>query len=280
MFSILRYLRIVGFALILHIGKPTTTFSQEANYYGARNEALARASVALSDSWALFYNPAGLVFNHTEVSAGYQSKYTPLGINDGAFGFTFPIKNTAMGIGVSYFGDNLLSKSKVVAAIAHKIGKTSLGIKTTYDQLRVDEIDSKGILYLDIGGQILISKQVTLGMVINNITQSKFDTLSTSNPNTLVQFGINYHPHEKLILLVQVEKNISDPALIRFGLEYMVSKNVAVRTGVVPSPTAIYGGIGFNWFKMKLDLAGSFQQALGWSGGVSIRVPITVKNED
>ncbi len=255
-------------------------FAQEATFYGAKNESLARATVALSDSWALFYNPAGLVFNHAEIVAGYQSKYTYLGIDDGAFGFTFPIKNTALGIGASYFGDNLLSKTKAVGAIAHKIGKTTLGIKTTYDQLRIEEIGSKGIFYFDIGGQITISEELIIGLVINNINQAKFDTLSLSSPNTSVQVGFNYHPHNKLTLLAQVEKDISNPALLRLGLEYAVSKHVNIRTGITPSPTAAFAGFGLNWVKIKLDLVGSYQQTLGWSGGLSIGVPLLISNEE
>ena len=257
----------------------TLVFAQEASFYGSKNESLARTTVALSDSWALFYNPAGLRYNQTEVLAGYQSKYTSLGIDDGVFGFTFPIKNTALGIGASYFGDNLLNKTKAVGAIAHKIGKTSLGIKTTYDQLRIDEIGSKGIFYVDIGGQIAIHEQVVIGMVITNINQAKFDTLLMSSPNTSVQVGINYHPHDKLILLAQVEKGISNPAILRLALEHTISKYVIIRTGILPSPTAAFAGFGLNWDKIKLDLVGSYQQSLGWSGGLSIGIPIFMSNE-
>lgn len=257
-----------------------TVFSQEAIFYGARNESLARATIALNDSWALFYNPAGLVYHKTKLMAGYQSKYTVLGINDGVFGFTFPIKYTALGIGASYFGDNLLSKTKLIAAAAHRIGKTSLGIKTTYDQLRVKEIGSNSILYIDIGGQIIITKQLTIGMTINNINQAKFDTLALSSPNTVVQLGIDYHPHDKLRLLAQVEKNILNPAVLRLALEYAVSANVIIRTGIIPSPTAVFVGTGFHSLKINIDLVGSYQQSLGWSGGISIGVPISTAYEE
>ncbi len=272
--------RIITLIFFLFIDLYSNCYAQEANFYGARNEALARATVALCDSWAMFYNPSGLVFRQTEVLASYQSKYTSLGINEGSFGFAFPIKNTALGIGASYFGDNLLNKSKIIGAIAHKIGKTTLGVKTTYDQLKVNEIGSKGILYFDLGGQIIISEQVTLGMIINNLNQAKFDTLSLSSPHTFLHVGVNYHPHEKLTLLIQLEKDISNPAVIRLALEYMVSKNVVIRTGILPSPVSAFTGIGFNWQKFKLDIAGSYQQSLGWSGGVSIGIPIITKDED
>lgn len=275
--KLFRTIQILIFLLIISCLK---SFSQEASFYGARNESLANAAVALSDSWALFYNPAGLMFNQVEVLAGYQSKYTALGLNDGSFGFTFPIKNTALGIGASYFGDQLLSKSKLVASLAHKIGVTSLGLKTTYEQLRVDEIGSKGTIYIDIGGQIIISKQVTLGMVISNLNQAKFDTLSLSSPTTNVQVGLNYHPHKKLILLAQIEKPVSSSFLLKFGLEYLVSNTVSIRTGLTPSPTSAYAGIGIDWQRMNLDLVGSYKDHLGWSGGVSIGIPIAFKNED
>ncbi len=278
--SILILFRTIALIFFLYFGFPLETNAQEANFYGARSEALARATVALNDSWALFYNPSGLVFHKTEVLAGYQSKYTTLGINDGAFGFTFPINNMALGIGATYFGDHLLNKSKIVGAFAHKIGKTSLGIKTTYDQLRVENIGSKGIFFIDIGGQISINEEVVIGMVISNLNQAKLDTLDLSSPNTQLQVGINYHPHEKLTLLAQIEKDITNPVTLRFALEYVVSKNVTVRTGIMPSPTSAYAGLGINWQKMSLDFVGSYQQSLGWSGGVSIGVPIISTNDN
>jgi len=271
---------IITSVLIITSVSLSNVFAQEANFYGSRNEALARATVSLSDSWALFYNPAGLTFNQSEISTGYQSKYTTLGINDGVFGFTFPIKKTALGIGASYFGDNLLNKTKLVTSVAHAIGKTTLGIKANYDQLRIDEIGSKGIIYISLGGQIHISDQVIIGMLINNINQAKFDTLSISSPSTSVQIGINYHPHDKLTLLAQVEKDINNPALLKFALEYAVSDYVYVRTGIIPSPAAASAGIGLKWHLIKIDVSGSYQQSLGWSGGMSIGVPISTSHEN
>ena len=272
--------RIITLILILYFGLQFKTNGQEANFGGARNEALANTSTALNDSWALFYNPSGLVFNQTKVLAGYQSKYTSLGIHDGAFGFVFPIHKTAIGIGASYFGDNLLNKSKVIGAAAHKIGKNTLGIKTTIEQLKVEGIGSKGILYIDIGGQFVISKEVSLGMSISNLNQAKFDTDALSQPSTNIQVGINYHPHSKLLLLAQIEKDITNPTILRMGFEYLISKNITVRTGVVPTPTAAYAGLGINWQKMNLDFVGSYSQSLGWSGGLSIGVPIIGSNEE
>lgn len=265
---------------LIYVVSLSTVVGQEATFYGARNEALAQATVSLSDSWALFYNPAGLKFNQSEVIAGYQSKYTSLGINDGVFGIVFPIKSTALGIGASYFGDQLLSKTKLTTSVAHAIGKTTLGVKANYDQIRIHEIGAKGIFYLSIGGQIQVSKQVTFGMLINNINQAKFDTLSISSPNTSVQVGINYHPHNKLTLLAQVEKNIDNPALLKFALEYSLSKNIHIRTGIIPSPASAFAGIGLQWHIMRLDLSGSYHQSLGWSGGMSIGVPLSLAYED
>lgn len=272
--------RIITLLSFLYFGAYFKTNGQEASFWGARNEALANASVALNDSWALFYNPSGLVFNQSKVLAAYQNKYTSLGIHDGAFGFAFPINKTALGIGVSYFGDNLLNKSKIIGAIAHKIGKTTLGIKTTIEQLKVEGIGSKGILYIDIGGQIIVSKEVSLGMLISNINQAKFDTNVLSQPTTKIQVGINYHPHSKLLLLAQIEKDIINPATLKMGFEYLISKNVTVRTGVIPSPTVAYAGLGLIWQKINLDFVGSYAQSIGWSGGLSIGVPITSSNEE
>ena len=256
------------------------TYSQEANFYGAKNESLARATVALSNSWSLFNNPSGLPYHHKELLVGYQNKYVALGIHDGVFGFVFPIHNTVVGIGAMYFGDELLNKSKITGAVAHKIGKTSLGLKATYDQIRIDKLGTKGILLLDIGGQMVISDQVIIGMTITNLNQAKFDTLGISRPATSVQIGVNYHPHNKLIILTQIEKDIYYPTALRIALEYFISPNVSVRTGVLPSPTSAFAGFGFKWQFINLDLVSSYQQPLGWSSGFSIGFTFDQSNEN
>lgn len=255
------------------------SMAQEANFNGSRNEALADATVAIETGWSLFTNPAGMVYHEKTLMVGYQSKYIQLGIHNGAFGFNFPIQNTAVGIGVAYFGDELLNKSKAVASAAHKIGKTSLGIKATYEQWSISELGSKGIFYLDIGGQMRITDKFTIGMALTNLNQAKFDTLSYNSPVTTVKVGINYQPHDKLILLAQIEKDLSNPALLRLGLEYQVSPHIALRTGVLPTPTSGFAGLGLNWRLLQLDLAGSYQQDLGWSGSFSIDIPLTKRDE-
>ena len=270
-----RFLLLVVFYLLLN----TFLYAQEADFNGSRNEALAEATVALETGWSLFTNPSGMVYQEKIVMAGYQSKYVQLGIHDGAFGFVFPIQNTAMGLGVAYFGDELLSKSKAVASAAHKIGKTSLGIKATYEQWRISELGAKGIFYLDIGGQMEITNQFTIGMVITNLNQAKFDTISYNSPITTVKVGINYHPHNKLSVLAQVEKDVSNPALLRLAMEYQISSHIYIRTGVLPTPTSGFAGLGLNWPLLQLDLAGSYQQDLGWSGSVSMDITFTKRDE-
>jgi len=275
----MHFLKLSTLGFLLLFGAAKSSFSQKINFYGARNESLARATVALTDSWSLFYNPAGLVFHQTKLAAGFQSKYATLGINDGAFGITFPIKETALGFGASYFGDQLLNKSKITGAIAHKIGKTRLGIKTAYEQISIKEIGYKGIFTIDIGGQISLNEQINIGMAITNINQAKFDTLSLISSNTSIQVGVNYHPHKQLTLLAQVEKDIEYPAILRIALEYTISKLVLIRTGVLPSPVAAFAGVGLQSSNFNLDLVGSYQQSIGWSGGLSIGVPLFTTNE-
>ena len=273
------FIRIVYIVIFLLPTFFLNTFSQEADYFGARNESLARTTVALNDSWALFYNPAGLEYNKSHLLFGYQSKYIALGINDAVFAFTFPIKNTALGIGASYFGDNLLNKTKLIGAAAHTIGTTSLGLKVTYEQLSIAEVGSNGFFYIDLGGQIKMGRQFVIGMALKNLNQSKSNNSQFIAPNTLVQVGIDYHPHSKLILLAQIEKDISNPPILRLGMEYKITKHVSARTGLTPYPTSAFAGLGFTWTKMNLDFAGSYQQILGWSGGLSIGIPIDISNE-
>lgn len=270
-----RFLLLFVFLLLSN----TFLRAQEADFNGSRNEAVAEATVALETGWSLFTNPSGMVYHEKIVMAGYQSKYIQLSIHDGAFGFVFPIQNTAMGVGVAYFGDELLNKSKAVVSAAHKIGKTSLGIKTAYEQWQISELGSKGIFYLDIGGQMDITNQLTLGMVITNLNQAKFDTLSYNSPITTLKVGLSYHPHDKLILLAQVEKDVSNPAILRLGLEYMASQHIALRTGVLPNPTSAFVGLGLLWQSFHIDLSGAYLQTLGWTGSVSIDIPLTKKDE-
>lgn len=266
--------------LLLFVLQISTSYGQETNFNGSRNSSLAEATVGLSSSWSLFTNPAGMEYHKKEVLIGYQSKYIDLGIHDGAFGFAFPVKNTQAGLGVAYFGDELLNKIKAISSVAHTIGKTSLGIKTSYEQWSISELGSKAIVYFNLGGQMEISKQIIVGMELSNLNQAKFDTLTLSSPVTSVKAGLNYHPHDKLLLLAQVEKDLNNPALLRLGMEYLITPILAFRTGLLPSPATGYSGIGLDWPQLHFDLAGSYQQEIGWSGSFSIDVPLFGSNEE
>lgn len=275
-------MRLIRYSLLLvfWLSLLASSMAQEPNFYGARYEAMGRSGVAVNDYWGMFYNPASMPFSKMHLMASYQSKYTSLGINDGAFGFSFPISATALAVGVSYFGDQLLNKTKAVAAVAHNVGITTLGLKATYDQLKVAEVGSQGIFYVDLGGRITIGDQVTVGMVLANLNLAKFDSLSTSLPSSMVQLGFTYHPHSKLIVAASVEKDLINPAVLRMGFEYMISTNIVIRTGVVPTPSAGYLGLGIYWGSMKLNLTGAYQQHIGWSGGLSIGIPISMSHEE
>jgi hypothetical protein len=247
------------------------TYGQNFNASGGRALGMAAASILLNDEYAIFNNPGAVKAEDLTFIAAYNTQYLEFGLNDARVGLVIPMANITTGIGVLYFGDDLFNQIRVSALIADEFGFAKVAMRGNYHQFYVQNYGYKSALTLDIGGVFSLSEQLSLAMVFQNITRSKLIS-ETDNPlNSAVQLGLSYHPVKKFRIDTQIDKSIEEPLIFRLGLEYKATDLIAVRTGFSPASLAALG-LGFNWKKITLDIAGQYHQQLGYSGIISLKI--------
>lgn len=239
--------------------------------FGARSAGMAHSNSSLADEWSLFNNVGGISgIENTTVLFGYNMLTDIEGFNQVGAGFSHPLKIGVIGASVLFFGDKLYNEQQASLSIGNKIGFVRLGLRANYNQLRIDQYGSAATVSLDFGGIVEIIPKLNIGTYISNFTLS---SVKTDHPNQLpvvMKLGISYKPADKIILNVDLVKDIEFDPEIRSALEYKIIEKLALRTGIQTDPFQYFFGLGFRIGKFQLDYAFAEQEHVGYSHNTSI----------
>ncbi len=235
---------------------------------GARAAGMGNASVSLSDAWSAQHNQAGLGFLKNP-SAGfyYENRFLlkELSIKGGVA--ALPVKGGTFGLCISNFGYSVYSENKYSLSFAKAFGdKLSAGIAMDYLTTKISEgYGSKGVLAAEFGIQAKPLKGLTVAAHIFNPTRAKIAEYNDERLPTVIRFGGDYNFSEKVTVAIETEKDISQKAIFKAGIEYKPVKEFYIRAGVGTNPTLSSFGFGINIKSLKVDVAANYHQTLGFS---------------
>ena len=247
------------------------TYGQNFNASGGRALGMAASSILLNDAYGIFNNPGAIQTDNLTFLAAYNTQYSDLGKSDARIGLVKPFTKFTTGFGVLYFGDELFNQMRLSLLLSDEFGFASVGLRLNYQQLYVQNYGYKSAVTADIGGLFTLSEQLSLALVLQNITRAKLIAETVTELGSLVQLGLSYQPINKFRIDLQVDKSIEDPVIFRLGMEYKASDLIYIRSGFSPASLAAFG-LGFSWAAITLDLAGQYQQHLGYSGIISLKI--------
>ena len=245
-------------------------FGQESEFIGPRSNGVANSSSTFSDVFSIFNNPGSLGFVENEsVASGYHNRFEMEAFSTAYAVVNKKIKSGFASLGISRFGDDLLSHSKIVTGYGNTLGIASIGGSITYHQLQIEGFGTKGFVTFDFGGVAHITHAIKIGALIKNISQAKISKHTEEKYPTLIIAGLSYMPTTSLTVNVQINKNISDPAQIKIGIEYKV-KAIYLRSGFNTNPSWIAFGGGFHHKKFEFDYALQNHPLLGRSHTIAL----------
>jgi hypothetical protein len=235
---------------------------------GARSSAIGNASVSLSDVWSAHHNQAGLGFVR-DYSGGvyYENRFLLKELSIKGLAIVVPIKAGTFGFCNTNFGYKLYSENKYSFSFAKALGKTfSAGIALDYLSTKIAEgYGSRSAFAGEVGIIAKPLKGLTIGAHVYNPTRTKIADYNDERLPTIFRLGADYSFSEKVILLIETDKNISQKAQFKVGIEYKVVKEFYLRTGISTNPTISSFGFGINLQNLKIDFACSYHQVLGFS---------------
>lgn len=270
----------IALALILILIPKITKPQSVSTLMGGRSAALGNASSTISDNWSLFNNIAGISkVQSTSVNFAYAINPSLIGADRMAASIDFPLQIGSFGVGVFKFGDALYNEQVISAGYANQFGLASLGLKVNYVQYNAEGFGTRSAVSLQFGGIAELTPKVLVGAYILNLNQPKISLDTHEKLPVILVSGVQFHPEESLILLLEVEKDLHYKPTLKGGVEYVIHKKVKARTGFNLNPNSIHGGIGYQSTRLIIDYALQFNPVIKTSYQLSTSYRFTKKKK-
>ena len=240
---------------------------------GARSSALGNASVSLSDVWSAHHNQAGLGFVRN-FSAGvyYENRFLLKELSIKALALVLPVKAGTFGMCITSFGYSLYNENKYSLSFSKTFGdKLSAGIAMDCLSTKIAEgYKSKNVFAAEVGIQAKPLKYLTIGAHLFNPTRAKLADYNDERIPTIFRLGADYNFSDKVKLAIETEKDISEKAVFKAGIEYQAMKEFYLRVGINTNPTLSSFGFGINLKNFKIDISANYHQIVGISPQLSL----------
>ena len=225
-------------------------------------------TVSLSDFWAVNNNQAGIAY-YKSFAAGfyYEDRYLLKELSLKCISLIIPTSTGVFGFNCSYFGYNLYNEQKIGLAYSKSFGrKFSAGIQLDYLGTSIgDNYGHKSNITFEAGIMAVVSDKITIGAHAFNPINALLTHYNNETIPSVLRLGLCYIISNKIILTLETEKNMYYDAVFKVGLEYMIIKDVYVRTGIATNPLINTFGFGFNYGTCTFDFSSSIHQTLGYS---------------
>jgi len=237
---------------------------------GARAAGIAGASVGLADVWSVYTNQAGLTkLNTFTAGVCYEQRFALKELSLKSIALALPLKQGVFACSLASFGFELYRENSYGIAFAKKLGNNfSTGVKLNYYSFKLAEgFNTTNLLGAEAGIQAEVIKGLNIAAQIGTIS-------SSNNSNTIsnriylphqLSVGVLYQFSEKIFIALQTDKNLSQKAIFKIGVEYAVLKTLYLRAGIATNPTLSAFGMGFYLKNISIDFAFSMHQTLGYT---------------
>ncbi len=248
---------------------------------GARGAALSNAALTFTDINSIFTNQAGLGYlEHTSFTAYGERRFLLAdGLNSFLVRAAAPIKNVGtVGLSLHYFGYGQYNEQKIGLSYARKLFKRfSIGAQFNYLATRIGEYGTAHNVTFEIGILSKVTKHF-------HLAAHAYSPIRVTMPNgdvipSVFKIGAAYIPSKQLRLTGEVEKDLERPLNGRFGIEYHPMPVLYLRAGVATTPVMASFGIGLHLNALKIDIASSYHQVLGFTPSVSLSYEIGSKTD-
>lgn len=263
------WMAVIGLVLI---GEGQMFAGFEYREGGARAIALGGAYTGFADDgWSAFYNPAGLsqvgfpeaaVFYSPQPFAMPELRYL-------AFVLAYPTSVGTFGVSGRRFGFELYRETSFGLSYAAEVGGLFVGANVNYHSVTIARYGNGGTFGMDVGMLVPVFQTLRWGVAATNINAPHIGTDGEKLPQVFTT-GISYRPIPSLSFGLDYEKEIGFAGTPKFGCEYWVIDEVALRAGFVDEPTLYTMGMGVRYSFFQVDYGVTIHRVLGLTHQMSV----------
>jgi len=235
---------------------PALRAQQHEGAFGAIHQSMGGITTVLRAENALFGSFSGLVHHpQTNIATGFANRYGLPNFNTVGLALSHAGKQHGMGFHIVRFGDRIFNQTRLGVGYAHSLDGVSIGIGLNVLQLHIQEAGTWLVPSIDADAQVELTENWVLGAHLINLSQSTFSQDGSAPLPSAIRIGLRYQPIEALGLMLETEKELNSPILLKAGMAYQLSEYVSARMGwVIPQNTFSFG-TGLHYQKWALHYA-------------------------
>jgi len=248
------------------------SFSQGYVPAGARSMSMGNASTTFNDVWAYHNNPGALAdVKKFSVGLSYENRFLLKQLQSQGIAVAIPLKVGVLSFGGHLYGSSLYRSTKIGVGYSMKLSeKFFSGVQLNYQNLSIQNYNSKNALTAEIGIYAKITEKWLLGISVFNLGRAKLSAYQDDRFSTIFRLGSSYQFSKKLLLSGEFYKDLDTPLRFKAGIEYEVVDHLFVRGGFMSSPTELTFGFGYNFKQIRLNVGSAYERIVGWSPHFSI----------
>ncbi|MGB0915163.1 MAG: hypothetical protein ACPGVI_03780 [Crocinitomicaceae bacterium] len=240
---------------------------------GGRSMSLGNASATMNDVWAFHNNPGALAdMDKFSVGVSYENRFLLKELQSQAFAVAIPLKVGVISVGGNMYGYTQFRSYKAGLGYSMKLSEMFYaGVQLNYQGLRLaDFYGSKNSVTAEAGLYAKFTEKWKLGISVYNLGRAKLSDYEDDRYSTIMRLGSSYDFSEKLMLAIEVEKDLDNPVRFKTGLEYEVINDFYLRGGIKTTPLELTFGLGYHLKQVHINVGSAYHQVLGWAPHFSI----------
>lgn len=250
-----------------------SSLAQGWNPMGSRSMSMANASTTLNDVWAFHHNPGALADVTTfSVGVSYENRFLLKELQSQGIAVAIPLKVGVLSVGGQTYGYRQFRTYKGGLGYSLRLAdKLYAGVQLNYLGLQLSQnYGSRNGLSAEAGIYAKFTDNWKLGVSVFNVGRTRLSDFADDRFSTLMRLGSSYRFSKKVLLAIEVEKDLDYDLRFKTGVEYEVIDDFYLRGGFATTPIELSFGLGYQARVIRFGAGSSYHQILGWSPNFSI----------
>ena len=180
-----------------------------------------------------------------------------------------PSKLGNFGLEINYSGFKNFNEQKAGFAYARALSaKVDLGIQFNYYGYKIPGYSGASAINFEAGAIIHLSDKLNMGMQLYNPVGGKLSKQNDEKLSAVYKLGIGYDVSDNFFLSTETIKEEGKPVNVTAGVQYQFKKQFFIRAGFRSDNSTGFGGIGFLYRNLRIDVSASCHPQLGISPGL------------
>ena len=186
-----------------------------------------------------------------------------------ALATTIPTKLGSFGLQLNYAGFQNFNEQKAGLAYGRSLGdKVDIGIQFNYYGYKIPTYQNGTAVNFEGGAIFHFSEKLNAGVHVYNPVGGTIDKANDEKLAAVYKFGLGYDASENFYVSSEIVKEENLPVNVTGGFQYRFKKQFFARAGFRSDNNTGYGGVGFLYEKLRIDVAASFHPQLGISPAI------------